>query len=557
MRSVVDSRELAELTGARPNVISSSAWALGSMLAGLGGILIAPEIALDPANLNIIVITAFAGAACGALRNLPLAFLGSIGIGLLIQHSRVWLDFGIDFRFAPDAIAPIILFAVLVALPDTRLEITRIAKNLRSRERVTLPWEAMVGGAILILVAIAFSGGWLHFGIWDPGPWGSVPLNDAVAAMSLVLIATSLVPLTGWAGQINFAPLAFAGFGAFIYFKLVGDSGYGQWYWLPLVAVCTAPIGALVALPAARLKGVYLALASMAFAHGMALLFFPNPTVSPISLDGVRYRPIEIFGLKIDHDRSEFIFLMCVFVFFMIGLVFLRHSRFGRRWVAMNDSQIASSSVGVNVTWTKITVYSFSAAIAGVAGAFWAIAQGTVDGTRSYDLFLGWEIVLLIAAAGISIPVAGIFLSFKFLVSGLSDRLEDTETVDWLVQILEKLEIYGPGLLALGMVVNSRGAIFEIGKGFAHLLPWRKDAKESFKLENEKKLDLEIGDLGIGEKLTPDRILELDRTLKIAKDVIPEGGYKELKEKGGLNSPTQIIRDESDDTNTTNGSGGE
>lgn len=148
MRSVVDNRELAALSGARPNLISSAAWALGSGLAGLGGILIAPELALDPNILNLIVITAFAGAACGGLKNLPLAFAGAIGIGLLIQHTRTWLDFGQDLRFAPEAVAPFVLFAAVMALPQARLEVGRIVTNLKSKERFTKPWEAIVGGGV-------------------------------------------------------------------------------------------------------------------------------------------------------------------------------------------------------------------------------------------------------------------------------------------------------------------------------------------------------------------------------------------------------------------------
>ncbi len=551
MRSVVDSRELAALSGARPNVISSSAWALGSALAGLGGILIAPEIALDPANLNVIVIVAFAGAACGGLKNLPLAFAGSIGIGLLIQHSTVWLSggFGSDFSFAPNAVAPFVLFAAVLASPQARLEIGRIASSLKSKERLTKPWEAMVGGAVLILVAVAFSGGWLNFGIWDPGPWGSVALNNAVFAMTLALIGISLVPLTGWAGQINFAPIAFAGFGAFIYYKFVGGDNFGEGYWLILVALFAAPVGALVALPAARLRGVYLALASLAFAHGMALLFFPHPSITPSSRPGVQYPPIRIFNITFDDNRGEFIMLMCFFAAFVVGLVLLRHSRYGRRWVALNDSQVASATSGVNVVWTKVVIYSLSASMAAVGGAFWAIAQGNVGSVRGYDILVGWEIVLLMAAAGISIPVAGLFLSFRFLISALGDRLHDTGGVEWLVTILEKLEIYGPGLLALGMVINPRGAIYEIGRGFAPGLPWRKDARKDLKLENQKKLDPEIGGLGLTSEFTPDEVMSLDRELKIASDVVPEGGYEHLNENAKQNGKSGLDKEPPGDKN--------
>ncbi len=560
MRSVVDSRELASLTGTNPNVISSSAWALGSMLAGLGGILIAPEFqTLDPTNLNTIVIIAFAAAACGALRNLPMAFIGAIAIGLIKQHTSIWLDLSTDYRNIPDAFAPFILLVVMVVIPDTRLELTRIVKGLRSRERVTLPWEAIIGGAMLILVAVALSGGWLNFGFWNPSDWGLAALNNSVAAMALILIATSLIPLTGWTGQINLAPLAFAGFGAFIYTKFIGDAAFGQWYWLPLVAIATAPLGALVAITAARLKGVYLGLASLAFAQLMTFLFFAHSEITPNFVENRQFERLEIIWfnfkkgfhrLKLINDLDEFRFLVVVFAIVIVVLVFLRHSRFGRRWVALSDSEVASASIGVNIVWTKVAVYSFSAAIAGLAGVFWGVANTSFT-ADSYDILEGLALVLLLAAAGASIPVAGIFLSFRFLISGLAKRLADTDSVDWLMFVFEKLEKYGPGLLALGMVVNSRGAVFRIGQGFAQMLPWRRDAKIARKAEIAKAQDPEFGELGLEKEFLPDKVMDLDRRLGILSYSVPEGGYEILKDNGlGKNANGTQSKPEPVETNT-------
>ncbi len=82
MRAVVDNRSLAGLAGAKPDFVSAVAWAIGSTLAAIAGILIAPELEMDPANLNAVLVIAFAAAAFGQLRNLPLALAGALLIGI-------------------------------------------------------------------------------------------------------------------------------------------------------------------------------------------------------------------------------------------------------------------------------------------------------------------------------------------------------------------------------------------------------------------------------------------------------------------------------------------
>ena len=543
MRAVVDNRELAALNGARPNVVSSTSWALGSMLGALGGILIAPELGLDPATLNNVVIIAFAAAAFGALKNLPMAVIGAMLIGLLRAHTVAWLDFGSDFRFAHLAVAPLILLFVVIALPQARLEVGRLVHHLRRHERFTKWWEGLIGCGVIILLAVAFSGGWLDFGIWDPGAWGSRELNSANEAMALALIGLSLVPLIGWAGQINFAPLAFAGFGAFVYLKVIG----GGWvtflgldrlgldpqdirdidngYWILLVGLLCAPLGALVALPAARLRGLYLALMTMAFAQAMSLIFFPNPWVMPIIGTGRQFPHIELFGVTFDDRRGFFLLLMCVFAVVVYALVMLRRSRYGRRWMAINDSQAAAATLGVPVVWTKVVVYALSAVIAGIAGVFWATVSGNVDSVQGFDLLIGFNIVLLVAAAGVSIPVAGIFLIFIPLFTGLGHRLEDSGNVDFLVTLLDIMTTYGPGMLVLGMVFNPRGAIFEMGRGFSPILPWRSDARAEIAAENAQKREPEIGELGIERPFTPEEVIAIDRRLGILDEVVPKEGY--------------------------------
>jgi branched-chain amino acid transport system permease protein len=543
MRAVVDNRELAALNGARPNLVSSTSWALGSTLGALGGILISPELGLEPASLNEVVIVAFAAAAFGALRNLPLAVGGAMLLGLLRAHTDAWLDFGPNFRFAHLSIAPLLLLFVVVALPQARLQVGRVVHHLRRHERFTKWWEGLLGCGVIILLAVVFSGGWLDFGIWDPGAWGKPELNSANEAMTLALIGLSLVPLIGWAGQINFAPLAFAGFGAFVYLKVIG----GGWvtflgldrlgldpqdikdidngFWIPLVALLCAPLGALVALPAARLRGLYLALMTMAVAQAMELIFFPHTSVMPVIQAGRQFPLTEMFGITFDDRRGFFLLIVCTFAILVFALVLLRQSLYGRRWVAINDSQAAAATLGIPVVWTKVAVYAASASIAGIGGVFWTTVQGNLDSGQAFDLLVGFNILLLIAAAGVSIPMAGIFLIFIPLFKGLGARLEDAGNVDFLVDLLDKLTVYGPGLMAIGMVFNPRGAIFEMGRGFSPVLPWRSDARAEIAAENAQKREPEIGELGIERPFTPEEVIAIDRRLGILDDVVPKEGY--------------------------------
>ena len=149
--------------------MSSTAWAIGAGLGSLAGVLIAPEIQLDPATLNIVIVWGFAAAAFGQLRSLPLAVVGALLAGIGKQFISQFLQWGNDWRFVPDAWAALLLFAVVLALPQARLEVGRVATGLKKTQRLSRPWESAVGAVAMVIGVVALSGGWLHFGIWTRG----------------------------------------------------------------------------------------------------------------------------------------------------------------------------------------------------------------------------------------------------------------------------------------------------------------------------------------------------------------------------------------------------
>ncbi len=147
MRAAVDDRPLSTLNGARPNRVSMLAWAMGTSLAALGGILIAPGIALDAPSLSLLIVSAYAAAIFGRLRSLPLTFLGAIVVGCTEGYLSGYLPQNQYLSGLRLAIPAIILFIVLLVLPNPRLR----GRMTRSREFFPTP---TVNGALFFAAAV-------------------------------------------------------------------------------------------------------------------------------------------------------------------------------------------------------------------------------------------------------------------------------------------------------------------------------------------------------------------------------------------------------------------
>src|SRR4029077_929695 len=232
MRAVVDNRDLAALEGARPAVLSSFAWALGCAVAALAGILIAPETAdMSTSVLTLLIITAFSAAVVGRLRSLPLTYLGALILALATQWVGSFLKFSDRWTNVPDALPTIMLFIVLLLLPRAEIQFARI-NVVRRLERVSTVRDAAIGMTVFLLFMIVMAA----FVLSSTDPTNT---NRLALGMCTALLALSLVPLTGWAGQVSLAPLAFAGIGAVAYARLGG--AHGSVWAVLLAALVTVP----------------------------------------------------------------------------------------------------------------------------------------------------------------------------------------------------------------------------------------------------------------------------------------------------------------------------
>jgi branched-chain amino acid transport system permease protein len=204
--------------------------------------------------------------------------------------------------------------------------------------------------------------------------------------------------------------------------------------------------GLIVALPAIRLRGLYLALATLAFASAMDSAFFGNTNVMTLQL-ALPVGRSPVFGISFVTDRSFLVLLSVVFALAAMGIVALRRGRFGRRLVAMNDSPAACATVGISVVRTKLVVFGLSAGLAGLAGALYGGVSGQVT-DQDFQMLASLAILLLATVWGIR-SVSGVLLAGLSFV--LIPLIPDASRYD-LVYVLS-------GLGAIAISRNPEGVI--------------------------------------------------------------------------------------------------
>jgi branched-chain amino acid transport system permease protein len=397
MRAVVDNRDLVALNGGRPAWLGTFSWAFGSSLAALAGILIAPQLQLNVFNLTLLVLNAYAAAMYGRLRNLPATFAASLGLGLLTSYAVGYLPTGGFWGSTPIqglrlSIPVIALFAVLLMLPSDTIEHGRL---LARRAATTVPSlrRSAVGGCLLVVGTAA-----AVYAV----PSGE--LFDLGLGLAMALILLSLVPLTGWGGQVSLCQMTFAGLGAFAMYKV----GQGGSVWGLVAALALAGcVGAIIGIFTLRFRSLYLALATMAFAVAMDNMFFPAPSV--FTFDGSVHIPRPtLFGLNVNGEHAFIVFLAVVFALLSIGLLALRRGPFGRVLASMKDSQAACATLGLNLTTTKLAVFALSAALAGLGGALYGGMQ-TIAGSLNFQMEQSLPVLLLVVVYGVTTTSGALF----------------------------------------------------------------------------------------------------------------------------------------------------
>src|SRR5215213_5812892 len=454
MRANVDDRSLALLNGARPDRVALYSWAIGSSLAALGGVLIAPTVNLDSGTLSLIIVNAYAAAIFGRLRSLPLTFVGAIVVGLTEGYFTGYAPSENQYIAGlRPAAAVIVLFIVLLVLPNPRL-------RTGGRLREFFPAPSFEG-------ALLFAGLVLAGAVVMATTLSDVDQITYGQLFSIGIVALSLVPLLGFAGQISLAQMSFAGIGAVV---MAHHGVNGNPVGLLLAVVIAGAVGAVVALPVMRLSGIYLALATAAFAVALDRWIFNLPYfdigplhVSMFELGSASVDPLRIFGYDINTPTRQLMACAVAFVAVALVVVAIRRSAFGRRLLAIRDSEAACATFGLNLLGTRLAVFTLSAGIAGLGGALYATQLGSVSPTR-FDFVTGFPIFMLTVVGGAGL-VGGALFAGASLFGVIPVMASFGE--GW-----KKLGTILPGMVGIGLGRNPSGATQEMGEAVA---PVRKE----------------------------------------------------------------------------------
>jgi branched-subunit amino acid ABC-type transport system permease component len=401
-RAVVDDRALAELARVSPATVTSASWVIGSAFASLSGVLLAPVLGLDAVILTLLVIQAFGAAVVGRLVSLPLTYFGAIAIGVAASLSTKFVVDYPSLAGLPSSIPFIVLFAVLVLSPKGRFpELTRI--DLRSAAAAGVAPSRFPAKLLIGLVVI---------GAFLPGRLSSGRLLIATATVTFVLIFASLGLLVGLSRQVSLCHVVFVALGATTLARLL-DAGVPYLLALLLAGLVVVPLGAIVAIPAVRLSGLFLALATFGFGVLAQNLLYPTKAAFGGKAILTIGRP-EIFGISLADDESFYRFVLVVVVAGVVAIELVRMTRLGRTLRALADSPTAMQSLGVNPLVPRVLVFCFTAFLAAVSGGLLGTLTQSVN-AQTFDFFQSLLWVAALVAAGPS-SLAGAVLAAVLLV---------------------------------------------------------------------------------------------------------------------------------------------
>ncbi len=233
----------------------------------------------------------------------------------------------------------------------------------------------------------------------------------------LALAALGLNILTGYTGQLSLGTAGFMAVGAFAAFNFIlRVPGMPFVAALFLAGLCAAAVGVVFGLPSVRIKGFYLAVATLAaqfFIEWVLTKFgwFSNHNPSGV----ISAQKIEILGYAFDTPRSKYVLTLSIVAVMALAAKNMARTQTGRLWMAVRDMDLAAEVIGIDILRTKLTAFAVSSFYCGVAGALWAFAYlGSVE-PQAFTLDRSFQILFMIIIGGVG-TVLGAFLGAAFIV---------------------------------------------------------------------------------------------------------------------------------------------
>ena len=263
---------------------------------------------------------------------------------------------------------------------------------------------------VLLLVAFAFVGVPL---LADEYLFRAI----LIPFLILALAAIGLNILVGYCGQISLGTGAFMAVGAYAAYNfLVRIDGMPTLAAILLGGACATAVGVLFGIPSLRIKGLYLAVATLAaqFFCDWAFLrikWFTNNSAS----GSVNVSNLQMFGWQIDTPHEKYIFCLGIVVVFALLAKNLVRSHIGREWMAIRDMDVAAAVIGIRPVYAKLTAFAVSSFIVGVAGALWGFVHLGAWEPAAFSIDRSFQLLFMIIIGGLG-SIMGSFFGAAFIV---------------------------------------------------------------------------------------------------------------------------------------------
>jgi branched-chain amino acid transport system permease protein len=377
-RAAAENEKGASLLGYSPDLLAGANWVLAMVLAGLVGILASPITSLNPASYTLFVIPALAAALVGRFSSFLVAALAGIGLGMLDQLVQ-YLDTRPATDWLPRGSRDLVPFLVIAVAMVVRGNTLPTRGALRVGRLPGAPAIRHPERGVAVLLVVTFVGlVTLDF------EWRQAIGTSLIG----VMLALSLVVLTGYIGQISLAQMSIAGFAAFS-LTVVSDRLGIPFPFAPLLAATAATVlGVIVGLPAVRVRGVNLAVITLSLALVVDRMVLNNATLTQHGGRPLQADPPELFGIGLGPFSPFFIgdddiptptfglVVLFVTVIVCFAVANLRGSTTGRRMLAVRSNEAAAAAAGVDVVRTKLAAFAMASFIAGLGGALLAYQVG-------------------------------------------------------------------------------------------------------------------------------------------------------------------------------------
>jgi branched-chain amino acid transport system permease protein len=420
VRAMVDSPAMTDLSGTNPTAIAVGVWAVATFFAGLTGVLAAPIIGLDSGNFTLLIAASFAAVVAAKLRNLPVAVL--VGLLMGVATSLAQWKLPPASQWTTEIIDGIPFMVIALFLIYSLIRRGKVGESDGwggALDRAITPQgESRLAGSTSNLAETSSMG----FAGKYAGPFlliavvGALPLIVSgywvglfAQAFAYAVIFLSWTIVTGEGGMLWLCQITFAGVGALTTAQLANNHGWPVLAAAFVGGLVAAAMGAIVGFLSIRLGDLYVALVTLTFGLLMESLVFTLPSFVNQGLGLTLNRP----GFA-SSDLAFTYLCLIVFVILSLFIVNLRRSTTGLALNAARWSDAGARTSGISVVQMKVIAGALAAFVAGIGGALLALAQTTFQ-PAEFATFAGVIWLAVLVTIGVRSTAAALIAGITFV----------------------------------------------------------------------------------------------------------------------------------------------